>query len=85
MKPILLSLFVLSGIFLTVFATRATSDSDPLVEVTRKIAAEVTENGKAYADLRELTMIGPRLSGSEAPRKPWSGRSGRWSLTGLIA
>src|SRR5712692_1975912 len=69
MKPILLSLFVLSGIFLAVFATRARSASDPLVEVTRRIAAEITENGKAYADLRELTTIGPRLSGSEGAAK----------------
>src|SRR5207237_3771168 len=55
MKRILLSLLVLSGIFLALFATRAGSASDPLVEVTRKIAAEISENGKAYADLRELT------------------------------
>ena len=55
MKRILLSLLVLSGIFLAVFATSASSASDPLVEVTRQIAAEITENGKAYADLRELT------------------------------
>src|SRR6266446_1124486 len=69
MKLILLSLFVLSGILLAVLATRAQSASDPLVEATRKIAAEVTENGKAYADLRELTTIGPRLSGSEGAAK----------------
>src|SRR5712692_2913522 len=69
MKPILLSLFVLSGIFLAVFATRARSASDPLVEVTRKIATEITEHGKAYADLQELTTIGPRLSGSDGAAK----------------
>jgi len=69
MKRILLSLFVLSGIFLAVFATSASSASDLLVEVTRQIAAEITENGKAYADLRELTGIGPRLSGSEGAAK----------------
>ena len=69
MKRILLSLLVLSGIFLAVFATRAGSASDPLVEVTGKIAAEISENGKAYADLRERTTIGPRLSGSEGAAK----------------
>jgi carboxypeptidase Q len=69
MKLIPISLFLLSGIFLTVFATRAATASDPLVEATRKIAAEITENGKAYGDLRELTTIGPRLSGSEGAAK----------------
>jgi carboxypeptidase Q len=69
MKRIFLSVPVLSGIFLAAFITRATSASDPLMEVTRKIAAEITENGKAYANLRELTTIGPRLSGSEGAAK----------------
>jgi acetylornithine deacetylase/succinyl-diaminopimelate desuccinylase-like protein len=69
MKPILLSVGALSGILLAVFATRAGSAGDPLAEVTRKIAAEITANGKAYADLRELTTIGPRLSGSEGAAK----------------
>jgi carboxypeptidase Q len=69
MKLILFSLFVLSGILLAMSATPATSASDPLMEVTRKIAVEITENGKAYADLRELTTIGPRLSGSEGAAK----------------
>ena len=69
MKRILLSLFLLSAISLAVFAGRAQSASDPLVEATRKIAAEITDNGKAYADLRELTTIGPRLSGSEGAAK----------------
>jgi carboxypeptidase Q len=58
------ALFVRSGILLAVLAARANAD-DPLVDVTRKIAAETTTNGKAYANLRELTTIGPRLSGSE--------------------
>jgi carboxypeptidase Q len=69
MKPILLSLLILCGILLAAFVTRASSTSDPLMEVTRKIAAEITENGKAYANLRELTTIGPRLSGSEGAAK----------------
>jgi hypothetical protein len=39
------------------------------MDVSRKIAAEATVNGKAYANLRELTTIGPRLSGSEGAAK----------------
>src|SRR5271165_785398 len=69
MKPILHSLLVLSCVFLAVFATRAGSASDPLMEATRKIAAEITEKGQAHANLRELTAIGPRLSGSEGAAK----------------
>jgi carboxypeptidase Q len=69
MKLPLLSLFILCGVFLAVFAIRAGGGSDPLMEATRKIAAEITENGKAYANLRELTSIGPRLSGSEGAAK----------------
>ena len=70
MNPTRLSLVVRSGSFivLALFATRASAD-DPLVDVTRKIAAETTTNGKAYANLRELTTIGPRLSGSEGAAK----------------
>src|ERR1700722_11814302 len=70
MNPTRLSLVVWSGSFLalTLLATRASAD-DPLVDVTRKIAAETTTNGKAYANLRELTTIGPRLSGSEGAAK----------------
>jgi carboxypeptidase Q len=55
-------------VFLAVLASRASAD-DPLVEVSRKIAAETTTNGKAYANLRELTTIGPRLSGSDGAAK----------------
>jgi carboxypeptidase Q len=69
MKLTLLSLAILSGILLTAFGTRASSADDPLVDVTRKIAAEVTRKGQAFADLRELTTIGPRLSGSEGAAK----------------
>ncbi len=70
MNPTRLSLAVRSGgfIVLAVLAARASAD-DPLVDVTRKIAAETTTNGKAYANLRELTTIGPRLSGSEGAAK----------------
>jgi hypothetical protein len=53
------------GLVLSLLATRASSADDPLMEATRKIAAEITNNGKAYDNLRELTAIGPRLSGSE--------------------
>ncbi len=69
MKPILPSLLVVSGIFLALCGGRAAGADDPVAEVTRRIAAEVTANGKAYADLRELTAIGPRLSGSEGAAK----------------
>jgi hypothetical protein len=69
MKPILFSLVVLSGIVLAIVVSRAYSADDPLAEATRKIAAEITQNGKAYADLRELTAMGPRLSGSEGAAK----------------
>jgi hypothetical protein len=65
MKRILPSLLILSGILLAALAGRAGGAGDPLAEATHKIAAEVTENGKAYADLRELTALGHRLSGSE--------------------
>jgi Iap family predicted aminopeptidase len=37
--------------------------------VTRRISGEVTTNGQAYANLRELTAIGPRLSGSDGAAK----------------
>jgi carboxypeptidase Q len=47
---------------------RANAD-DPLIDVARKIAAETTTNGKAYANLQELTAIGPRLSGSQGAAK----------------
>jgi carboxypeptidase Q len=68
-KKKLLCLFLLFGMFSAMFAIRASDASDPLAETTRKIAAEIAANGKAYADLRELTAIGPRLSGSEGAAK----------------
>jgi carboxypeptidase Q len=68
MNPTRFSLFIGSTLFLAAFASRA-SASDPLVDVTRKIATEVTTNGKAYSNLQELTTIGPRLSGSEGAAK----------------
>jgi hypothetical protein len=66
MKTMAIYLFMLSSTVLNVLIARA---GDPLTEVTRKIAAEVTTNGKAYDDLRELTTIGPRLSGSPGAAK----------------
>jgi len=58
------------------FAARACSDGDPLAETTRNIAQEITTNGRAYADLQELTAIGPRLSGSDGASKAvqWAAR-----------
>lgn len=61
-------LVCLSAVCLAAAGTRAGA-ADPLAEVSRKIAAEVTRNGKAYADLRELTALGHRLSGSEGAAK----------------
>jgi carboxypeptidase Q len=58
-----------SVIFLFALATGAASASDPLVDVTHKIAAEINANGKAYDNLRELTAMGPRLSGSAGAAK----------------
>jgi carboxypeptidase Q len=69
MKPTHLSLVAVTVIFVAAFATRPTLASDPLMDVARKIAAEATVDGKAYANLQELTTIGPRLSGSEGAAK----------------
>ena len=81
MRTILLSHLVPSGIIL--FVGFMSSTDDPLVDVTRKIAAEVTENGKAYADLRELTTIGPRLSGSEGAAKAVEWAKGKMEAYGF--
>src|SRR5579863_3126956 len=64
-----LASIVATGILLSLIGARGNAESDPLVEVSRKIATESTTNGKAYANLRELTTIGPRLSGSEGATK----------------
>jgi acetylornithine deacetylase/succinyl-diaminopimelate desuccinylase-like protein len=69
MKPKIILLGVLAGALVAIFACRATSVSDPLMDVTHKITAEITEHGKAYADLCELTALGPRLSGSDGAAK----------------
>lgn len=42
----------------------AHTDSSLLISETAALAKEITENGKAYTDLVELTQMGPRLSGS---------------------
>jgi Zn-dependent M28 family amino/carboxypeptidase len=41
------------------------SEEDPLATASARLAAEIATDGAAYADLRELTAIGPRLAGSE--------------------
>jgi carboxypeptidase Q len=63
-------LFLAVGfVILLSFASDARADNDPLLDVARKIAAETSANGQAYANLRELTTIGPRLSGSDGAAK----------------
>jgi carboxypeptidase Q len=69
MNPTPPSRFLLSVSLLAAMANLASSADDPLADVTRKIAAEITEKGKAYDDLKELTTLGPRLSGSEGAAK----------------
>jgi len=68
MKPKRFFPLVISLILLRV-AGDVRADGDPLLDVARKIAAETSANGQAYANLRELTTIGPRLSGSEGAAK----------------
>jgi hypothetical protein len=65
MRPTLLALFALSGVSLAAFDDHASRPDDPIRSAARKIASEITENGKAYDDLRELTALGPRLCGSD--------------------
>ncbi len=60
---------VVGFVILLSFAGHARAENDPLLDVARKIAAETSANGQAYANLRELTTIGPRLSGSEGAAK----------------
>jgi carboxypeptidase Q len=57
------------SVSLLLLAGEVRADGDPLLDVSRKIAAETSANGQAYANLRELTTIGPRLSGSEGAAK----------------
>ena len=40
--------------------------SDPTLEMAEKLRTEILVHGQAYANLRELTAIGSRLSGSDA-------------------
>ena len=61
--------FIVAGLALSAVAQRAPSADDALAEVTHKISAEVLANGKAYADLQELTAQGHRLSGSDGAAK----------------
>lgn len=69
MNRIVLSLVVALGILMAVIAARASGADDPLADTTHNIATEITEHGRAYADLQELTAIGHRLSGSEGAAK----------------
>ena len=59
----------LAPVMLLLLARDVRADGDPLLDVSRKIAAETSANGQAYANLRELTTIGPRLSGSAGAAK----------------
>jgi hypothetical protein len=65
MKTRLLFSAIVLLILQTNFAAHASSADDSVTETTSKIAKEITEKGKAYADLSELTSLGHRLSGSE--------------------
>jgi carboxypeptidase Q len=59
---------ILSLLAVTILASSAAwadSAQGPLKEVVAKLGHEIKSNGKAYADLRELTSLGPRLSGTE--------------------
>jgi hypothetical protein len=60
---------LLVPLILLLLASEVRADGDPLLDVSRKIAAETSANGQAYANLRELTTIGPRLSGSGGAAK----------------
>jgi hypothetical protein len=40
-------------------------DTDPLAVTVQGLVRDLTQHGRAYEDLRELTDLGPRLSGSE--------------------
>jgi hypothetical protein len=68
--PPLSGLLVLCGFFsVSISAQPALDDDDVLVAAAHKIREEVLTNGRAYADLKELTAIGPRLSGSDGAAK----------------
>jgi carboxypeptidase Q len=69
MKPTRLCLAILFASLLAALASHADDAKDPLADATRKIIAEITEHGKAYDNLRELTAQGPRLSGSDGAAK----------------
>jgi hypothetical protein len=52
------------GVLALLPAASGRGTEDPLAETTAKLSREILENGKAYADLSELTALGHRLSGS---------------------
>jgi hypothetical protein len=64
------SLLVFYGLFfLSISSQPALYDDDLLVATTGKIREEVLTKGRAYEDLKELTALGHRLSGSEGAAK----------------
>jgi hypothetical protein len=65
MKHIIPILVVLAGALMARSAGQGSGVDDRLGNVTRKLTAEIAAHGRAYTDLRELTALGPRLSGSE--------------------
>jgi carboxypeptidase Q len=60
-----LACLVLYALFASFSGQPACAADDPLVDVTNRIKTEILTNGKAYDDLKELTSLGHRLSGSE--------------------
>ncbi len=64
-----LACLVLSALFLSFSGPNASGGDDPLADATNKIKTEILTHGKAYDDLRELTGLGHRLSGSTGAAK----------------
>jgi carboxypeptidase Q len=60
---------MLVGFWLSAACRFAIAWDDPLADASRKIQEEVLKNGAAYADLKELTALGHRLSGSDGAAK----------------
>jgi Zn-dependent M28 family amino/carboxypeptidase len=60
----ILAFALTSGISLIGAFALAAPTADPTLATTQNLVHELTANGHAYDDLRELTQLGPRLSGS---------------------
>ena len=69
MTPKGLHFVVAAGLLSTLFSRPASAAGDPLLDVARKISTEAAGKGEAYANLKQLTTIGPRLSGSAGAAK----------------